>query len=65
MEPRDEVVTSIRGEPPRINQEDEGDIQRRSDHRRPAILDGPSLDLLQEMRKEMDKLRNTIKGKIN
>ena len=49
----------------RTNQEDEGDSHRRSDCRRPATPDGPSSELLWEMRKEMDKLRNTIKGKTN
>ena len=48
----------------RTNQEDEGDSQRRSDHRRPVTPDGPSSNLLREMRKEMDILRNAIKGKI-
>ena len=49
----------------RANQEDEGDSHKRSDRRRPATLDGPSSDLIWEMRKEMDKLRNTIKGKTD
>ena len=48
----------------RTNQEDEGDSQRRSDHRRPVTPDGSSSNLLREMRKEMDILRNAIKGKI-
>ena len=48
----------------RTNQEDEGDSQRRSDHRRPVTPDGPSSNLRREMRKEMDILRNAIKGKI-
>ena len=47
----------------RTNQEDKGDSQRRSGRRRPTTPDGSSLDLLREMRKEMDKLRNAIKGK--
>ena len=47
----------------RANQEDEGGSNIRSDHRGPATLDEPNLDLLREMRKEMDKLRNAIKGK--
>ena len=47
----------------RTNEEDEGDSQRRSGRRRPATPDGPSSDLLREMRKEMDKLKNAIKGK--
>lgn len=41
----------------RINQEDEGDSQRRSD--------GLSSDLLWEMKKEMDELKNAIKGKTD
>ena len=49
----------------RINQENEGDNQRRNDRRRPTTLDGPSSDLLREMKKEMDELRNTIKRKID
>ena len=48
----------------RTNQEDEGDSQRRSDHRRPVTPDGSSSNLLRELRKEMDILRNAIKGKI-
>ena len=35
----------------RINQEDEGDSQRRSDRRRPATPDGPSSDLFLQMKK--------------
>ena len=49
----------------RINQENEGDSQRRNDRRRPTTLDGPSSDLLREMKKEMDELRNTIKRKTD
>ena len=49
----------------RTNQEDDGDSQRWSDHRRPSIPEGPSSDLLQEMRKEMDELRIAIKGKTD
>ena len=49
----------------RSNQEDNGDSYRRSDCRRLATPDGPSSDLLREMRKEMDKLRSAIKGKID
>ena len=30
-----------------------------------ATLDGSSSDLLREMKKEMDELRNSIKGKTN
>ena len=49
----------------RSNQEDDGDSHRKSDRRRLATPDGPSSDLLREMRKEMDELRNTIKGKMD
>ena len=47
------------------NLEDEGDSHRRSDHRRPTTLDEQSSDLLREMRKEMDELRNAIKEKTD
>ena len=46
-------------------QEDEGDSHRRSDYRGPTTLDEQNSDLLQEMRKEMDKLRNTIKENMD
>ena len=49
----------------RSNQEDDGDSHRKSDRRRLATPDGPSSDLLREMRKEMDELRSAIKGKTN
>ena len=45
------------------NLEDEGDSHRRSDHQRPTTLDEQSSDFLQEIRKEMDELRNRIKEK--
>ena len=47
------------------NLEDEGDSHRRSDHRRPTSPDEQNLDLLREMRKEMDELRSAIKEKTN
>ena len=47
------------------NLKDEGDSHRRSDHRRPTSPDEQNLDLLREMRKEMDELRSTIKEKTN
>ena len=47
----------------RANQEDEGDSHRRSDHQRLATPDKQNSNLLREMRKEMDELRNAIKGK--
>ena len=37
----------------------------RSDRQRLATLNGPNSDLLQEMRKQMDELRSTVKGKKN
>ena len=43
--------------------EDEGNSQRRSDRQRPVSSDDQNSDLLWEMRKEMDKLRSTIKEK--
>ena len=49
----------------RANQEDEGDSHRRSDCRGPTTLDDQNSDLLREMRKEMDELRNAIKEKTN
>nr|XP_023893188.1 uncharacterized protein LOC112005171 [Quercus suber] len=47
------------------NLNDEGDSHRRSDHRRPTTPDEQNSDLLREMRKEMDELRNAIKEKID
>ena len=49
----------------RANQEDVGDSRRRSDRRGPATLDDQNSDLLREMRKEMDELRNAIKEKTD
>ena len=43
--------------------EDEGNSQRRSDCQRPISPDDQNSDLLREMRKEMDELRNAIKEK--
>ena len=47
------------------NRDDDGDSQRRNDRQRPITPEGASLDLLREMRKEMDKLNNVIKEKTN
>nr|XP_023894448.1 uncharacterized protein LOC112006408 [Quercus suber] len=47
------------------NQNDEGDSHRRSDHQRPATPTEHNSDLLQEMRREMDELRNAIKEKTD
>ena len=49
----------------RANQEDEGESHRRSDRQGPTTLNEQNLDLLQEMRKEMDELRNAIRGKTD
>ena len=49
----------------RANREDEGDSCRRSDHRGPTTPDEQNSDLLREIRKEMDKLRNVIKEKTD
>lgn len=45
------------------NRDDEGDSHRRSDHQRPTTPTEHISDLLQEMRREMDELRNAIKEK--
>ena len=47
------------------NIEGEGDSHRRSIHQRPTTLDKQNSDLLREMRKEMDELRNAIKEKTD
>ena len=47
------------------NIEGEGDSHRRSIHQRPTTPDGQNSDLLREMRKEMDELRNAIKEKTD
>ena len=47
------------GNRPETNRDDEGDSHRR----RPGTPEGVSSDLLREIRKEMDELRNAIKGK--
>ena len=41
------------------------DIDGDNQKRRPGTLEGASSDLLREMRKEMDELRNAIKEKID
>ena len=43
--------------------EGEGDSHRRSIHQRPTTSDEQNSNLLREMRKEMDELRNAIKEK--
>ena len=47
------------------NVEGEGDSHRRSIHQRPITPDEQNSNLLREMRKEMDELRNTIKEKTD
>jgi len=49
----------------RANQENEGYSNRMSDRRGPTTPDEQNSNLLREIRKEMDDLRNTIKGKID
>ena len=49
----------------KTNRDDYGDNQRRDDHWRLVTPKGASLDLLREMRKEIGKLRNVIKEKID
>ena len=47
------------------HQEDEGDSLRKSDRKVPTTLDEPHLDLLREMRREMDEMRKAIKGQTD
>ena len=47
------------------NLDEEGENHRRSAHRRPATPDEQNSDLLQEVRKEMDELRNALKEKTD
>ena len=47
------------------NRDDDGDSQRRDNCRRPVTLEGLSSDLVREMRREMDDLRNAIMEKTN
>ena len=49
----------------RMNRNDDGESHRRDDHRWPNTFDEANLDLLSEMRREMDELRNAIKEKTN
>ena len=44
-----------------INRDDDGDSHRR----RTSIPEEANSDLFREMRKEMEELRNTIKGKMD
>ena len=43
--------------------EDEGDSRKRRDQTRPVSLEDQNLDLLREMRKEMDELRSVVREK--
>nr|XP_023898689.1 uncharacterized protein LOC112010573 [Quercus suber] len=47
------------------NLEDEGDSHRRSNHQRPTTPDEQNSDLLREIRKELDELRNAINEKTD
>ena len=47
------------------NRDDNGDSQRKDDRQRPVTPKGARSDLLREMRKEMDELRNAIKEKTD
>ena len=47
------------------NQEGEENSNRRNDRREPATSDEQNSDLLREMRKEMDELRNAIRGRTD
>ena len=47
------------------NPEGERDSHRRSNHQRPTTPDEQNSDLLREMRKEMDELRNAINEKTD
>ena len=49
----------------RAIQEDEGESYRRNEHWGPTTPDEQNSDLLWEMRKEMDELRNAIKEKTD
>ena len=47
------------------NSDEEGESHRRSAHRRPATPDEQNSELLQEVRREMDELRNSLKEKTD
>ena len=49
----------------RLQQEDNHTETNRDDKRRTGIPEEANSDLLKEMRKEMDELRNAIKGKMD
>ena len=47
------------------NLDEEGESHKRSAHRRPATPDEQNSDLLREVRREMDELRNVLKEKTD
>ena len=47
------------------NPNEEGESHRRSAHRRPTTPDEQNSNLLREVRREMDELRNTLKEKTD
>ena len=47
------------------NLDEEGESHRRSAHRRPATPDEQNSELLREVRREMDELRNALKEKTD
>ena len=48
-----------------MNWNDDGDSHRRDDHRRLNTSDEANLDLLSEMRREMDELMNVVRKKMD
>ena len=48
-----------------MNRNDDGESHRRDDHRRPNTFNEANLDLLREMRREMDELRNAMREKMD
>ena len=49
----------------RTNRNNDEDSDRRDDYRRPNSSNKANLDLLRDMRKEMDELRNAMKEKTD
>jgi len=47
------------------NKNDNGDSHGKDDYRRPNTSDAANLDLLREMRREMDELRNSMREKTD
>ena len=47
------------------NLDEKGESHRRSAHRRPATPDEQNSELLREVRREMDELRNALKEKTD